>query len=1100
MDEFMAECKKCGFSNPDRARFCSGCGLEASEIECLNCHAENSPGSRFCNACGQSLAVKPAQKALHSAHAERRILTVLFCDLVDSTRMVDELDPEVSRAIIRDFQIICKGIIERYDGRVSTYLGDGIVALFSRYESNAERAINAALSINRNIARARGSFSQSKFQIQLRCGISTGLAVVGDDMLGDTGIHQETAIGLPMNMAARIQGLARPGGIAVGSESYRMTQGMFEFEDLGSHSLKGIKETQKIFRVIAKKDASARLIERAAEVTPMVDRTEVLKSLTCCWERSIGTDGEVVIFTGEPGVGKTRIAQQLATTIENDSEYYALEYQGSAYHVNTMLYPVINRIKTAAGLVRGESIEDQLDKLEQLVRSSSDSFEQDMPAFIELLSLPAEDIWPGPQLDPDEKKEWIFSVLIRNLFSLSKSHPVLITFEDAHWLDPTTLELLSRIVRELEGHAILLLITSRPGFKPDYLTLPNVTTYEVDSLPQEYAQQLVDQIRGEKWISSHMLQQILYRTEGNPLFIEEISKSVLEVLPEEGEPEETTSNSIVLPATVQESLLARLDRLPKDSRGIAHLAAVIGRTFSYDLLERVADYQRKNLYTDLMPLLNAQLVFQSKESPDAEYSFKHALVMDVAYETLLKSDLVAIHLRIAVVIEAHFMETVRSSPEILARHYTEGENYEKAVEYWLKAGEKASRQFALLEARSHLTTGLKCLQKCRESDQAKTSKLALLIALGPVLMALEGSGSDITRENYAQAVALCEQLPLSAMQFKAFWGQWNVSMDYNRDKGLTWADKLQQLAEALDSPDLQLQAHHCQWTTRFHYADHRDAQTYLDQGLALYDTRRHRHHAAEYGGHDPKVCGLCFLSFVRWFQGDIDGAEEAVKQSRAHAEKLNHAGSRLHVIELSLLLAQYQRKPELIGDLTGQLKQICETIGLPEYEGKLNCCKGIVLANTLELEPGIELIKQGLDQLKAVGTTEDVPLYTEYLAQALGMAQKPDEALKYIDELLELLEAQKLRYWQAELFRRKGLLLWDKGDVDQAKSFLCKALQVAEEQSALTLALRAALSLYNFNLVTGLYPESRETLKGLYSRFATDQSSSELDEARAILH
>lgn len=1095
----MAECVKCGFSNPDLARFCSDCGLEASEVECFSCHTQNSPGSRFCNACGQPLAGKPPEKPLRSAHAERRILTVLFCDLVDSTRLVDELDPEASRAIIRDFQIICKEIIEQYDGKVSTFLGDGIVALFGRHESNAERAINAALAINKKIDTARGSFSLSKRKIMVRCGISTGLAVVGDDILGATGVHQETAIGLPMNMAARIQGLAMPGGIAVGGESYRMTKELFEFENLGQHTLKGIKETQRVFRVIDRKDASSWLVDRAAQVSPMVDRTEMLKTLKICWNRSITTDGEVVVFTGEPGVGKTRIAQQLATTVAGHTEYYGLEYQGSAYHTNTMLYPVINSIKTAAGFERGDSLEEQLAKLERYVRSSSDHVEQDMPAFVELLSLPAGDKWPGPQLDPDEKKEWIFSVLTRNVFSLSKNHPVLITFEDAHWLDPTTLELLSRFVRKLEGYAILLLITSRPGFKADFLGLPNVTMLEVDRLPQEYAQQLVDQIRGEKQLPSYMLQQILERTEGNPLFIEEISKSVLEILPVEGELDDTSSNTFVLPATVQESLLARLDRLPEESRQIAHLAAVIGRTFSHDLLERVVGYLDKNLYKDLMPLLKAQLVFQSKESPDAEYSFKHALVRDVAYETLLKSDLVEIHLRIAVVIEEHFTDMLINSPELLARHFSEGGDFDKAVEYWLKAGEKASQQFALIEARSHLTAGLNCLEKCLKSDQTKSTQLALLIALGPVLMALEGSGSEITRENYSQAVALCDQLPVSAMQFKAFWGQWNVSMDYNRDAGLAWADKLQQLAEALDSSDFKLQAHHCQWTTRFHYADHRDAQIYLDQGLALYDTNRHRHHAAEYGGHDPKVCGLCFLSFVRWFQGDINEAEVAVRQGHEHAEKLNHAGSRLHAIELSLLLSQYQRKPALISDLTEKLKQICESIGLPEYEGKLNCCRGIVMANSGELTLGIDLIKQGLDQLKAVGTTEDVPLYTEYLAQALGTAHRTDEALQYIDELLDLLDAQKLRYWQAELFRRKGLLLWDKGEANQAKNFLIKALQVAKQQGALTLALRAALSLYNFNLNTGLYPESRETLKALYGCFATSQSASELDEARAIL-
>lgn len=1101
----MAECTKCGFSNPEQARFCSGCGVAVAMIECPACAVENDPGSRFCNACGHALAKEKAVKEqaleprLRSVHAERRILTVLFCDLVDSTRLVDELDPEVCRAIIRDFQTCCKTIIEQHEGRVATYLGDGIVALFSRLESNAERAINAALTINTEIALAKGSFSLYQRKIQVRCGISTGLAVVGDDMLGDTGIHQDTAVGRPMNMAARIQGLAEPGGVAVGNETYQMTHAQFDFEDLGQHTLKGIKDPQQVWRVVDRKDMSSNLLERAAQVTPMVDRKGIVKTLLELWEKSNHGQGSVAVITGEPGVGKSRVVQQLASRIPDGNRYSSLEYQCIAYYSNTAFYPIISHLKNAAGFQRGDSDEQRLARIERMVGRWSDRFEKDMPAFVELLSLPAEHKWPSPQLEPDRRKEWMFSVLLRNIFCMAKDQPILIIFEDAHWIDPTTLELLTRLVRELSRQAIFLLILSRPGFAADFLALPHVQVLEVDSLPKKYAQELVGQIQGGASLPRRILKKILQRTEGNPLFIEEISKSMLEVLPEDDGMKGEISHNIVLPATVQESLLARLDRLPEASRAIAHLAAVIGRVFSYDLLERVADYQDKNLYRELMPLLNAQLVFQSVVSPDAEYSFKHALVRDVAYETLLKSDLITIHRRIATVLEQHYPGIALNSPELLARHWTEGTEAEKAVAYWLKAGKKASRQFALIEARTHLEAGLECLDQCDDSNETKNRRLELLIALGPVLMALEGSGSQITRQNYAQAVRLCEALPPSEMQFKALWGQWNVSMDYNRDQGLAWADKLQGLAEGLNSPDLELQAHHCQWATRFHYANHRDAQKYLEKGIALYDEERHRNHAAEYGGHDPKVCGLSFLAFVRWFLGDINAADEAARESLAHAEKLDHPGSRLHVIELSLLLSQYQRKPAMIRELTEQLQEICETIGLPEYEGKLNCCRGIVMASSDELAAGITLIKQGLDQLKAVGTTEDVPLYTEYLAQALGQAQKADEALKYVDELLDSLEVQKLRYWQAELFRRKGLLLQDKGEMKQARRYLLQALQTARQQHAQALALRASLSLHQFNRRCGLYSEARDTLQGIYSAFAEGQSSLELDEARAIL-
>ncbi len=720
----IVDCKKCGFTNPDQTRFCAGCGLAFSVIDCRHCNTENSPGSKFCHACGQPLtAGTPAETKLRSAHSERRILTVLFCDLVGSTQLVDTLDPELTRTIIRDFQRISKDVIEKHGGRVSTYLGDGIVALYSRHESNAERAINTALDINREIEQTQGSFSQANQKIEVRCGIATGLAVVGDNMPDDSQVHQETAFGLPLNLAARIQGLVEPGGVAVGSTTYQMTSALFEFQDIGYHELKGIKDSQQVWRVIAEKSISARYVAHAASITPMVDRTEILQKLEACWDKSVLSDGEVVVFTGEPGVGKSRISKQLSNKISDGSQHYNLEYQCSASHSNTAFHPVISHLKATAGIVRGESPAAQLDKLQELLRESSDDIERDMPAYIELLSLPVSDKWPCPELDPDEKKEWIFATLLKNIFSLSRKNPLLIIFRDVHWIDPTTLELLSRLVSTLEGHAILFLITARPGFTPDFIDLPFVTALEVETLPQDYARKLVNQMMGDRLFSSEMLGEIVKRTEGNPLFIEEFCKSLLESMASASSSDEDgvqPAGKLDLPATVQESLLARLDRLPAASKDVAHLAAVIGRDFPYDLLESVAGYEHKNLYQDLTPLLNAQLVFQRKEPPHAEFSFKHALVRDVAYETLLKSDLVEIHKRIAEVIEAQFPEIINNSPEVIARHFSEGNDYPKAVQYWLQAGEKASRQFALIEARTHLETGLECLEQgCGIRNPAK---------------------------------------------------------------------------------------------------------------------------------------------------------------------------------------------------------------------------------------------------------------------------------------------------------------------------------------------------------------------------------------------
>ncbi len=1095
------KCVKCDYTNPEDAHFCSGCGSSIGALECQNCNTENSPESNYCHACGQSLNPKaPTKGSLLSSNAERRILTVLFCDLVDSTVLVDSLDPELSRLIILDFQSITKNVIEKLGGRVLTYLGDGIVAMFIGSDSNAERAINAALQINQEIDQADCSFSQSKQKIEVRCGIATGLAVVGDDMLGHSQIRLETAIGLPLNLASRIQGLAEPGGVAISNSTYKMARGLFEFQDIGEHSLKGIKDSQQVWRVIAEKSISSRFVAHAAELTPMIGRTEILQKLISDWGKSEKSDAQAVIITGEAGVGKSRVTQEFTSILAIKSKYHRIEYQCSPYQSNTALYPVISRIKIAANFEIGESPQQQLDKLETLIRKTSINFEHDIPFFVDLLSLSDVGPWKSPEIDLEEKKELMFTTLIDNMISLSSIEPLFISVEDAHWIDPTSLELVSRMVDAIKGHPILFIITSRTGFNPEFLRNSHVTSIEVERLPRKDAQQLLNKITGNSKLPASLVDKIIQRADGIPLFIEELSKSMIESLPSEGlTGQSSIPNEIIMPETLQESLLSRLDHLPNESKSIAHLAAVIGRDFSYDLLEQVANYQNKNLFNALTPLLKAQLMVQHKAPPNAEFAFKHALLRDVAYETLLKSDLIKIHSRIAKVILLYYPETFNSSPELIARHFTEGTKYQKATQYWLYAGKKASKQFAMLEARSHLLEGLECLKQCPDNDKSKTARLELLISLGPILMALEGSGSMQTRTNYSEAVKLCDQLPASAIQFMALWGQWNVSMDYNRDQGLIWADKLEQLAEKLDCQDLKLQAHHCQWTTRFHSANHLDAHNHLVKGLELYDIKLHKSHAEIYGGHDPKVCGLSFLSSVDWFLGHYNEAEKSAVDSLVFAEELNHAGSKLHVLDLNLLLAQYQNNQPKIQKLTEELSTLCDKMDLPEYEVKLNCCKGVVLTNNGELEEGIALIKKGIQELTDIGTTEDIPVYTDYLSKALGQSGKADEAIQTINRLLESLESQKLRYWHAELFRRKSSLLLAMDETEEALKVLLKSIDIANKQNALSLELRSVLDLYHLNTKTGLYAEAKTDLKNVCDRFSKGQSSPELDEARQIL-
>ena len=1098
------DCLKCGFSNPDNARFCSGCGASVASLACPHCQFENATGARFCNSCGNSLAAptkleEPLQAKTRQTRAERRLLTVLFCDLVDSTSIVQDLDPEDTRAIIRDFQSHSRAIIEQFGGRITEYLGDGIVAQFTRHETNAERAINAALELIRKLKDSDITFGVELKNIQVRCGIATGLAVVGD-MLGDAHIRSESAIGLPLNLAARIQGLANPDEIVIAGDTHRLSRGLFEFEDMGLHSLKGIKDKQQVWRVLKEKHVSSRFIAHTADITPMVDRHEAMDVLLSTWENSKQGQAATVVFSGEAGIGKSRILQELGKKLADDDFYY-LDYQCAPYHVNTALYPLISRFEDAAEFEHGDSNVERLSKLEALVRRSSDDIENEMPAFSSLLGLQTDDRWMIPNLDPEERKQWIFKTLINNMFSLAKARPLLIKIEDVHWIDPTTLELMSRMVKALPGYPILLLITTRPGFSAGFMEESHVSLLEIDRLPQHYTAQLVDGVKGSDALPKEVLAEVIKRTEGIPLFIEELSKSLLEGMSSNG----IAVNSSLLakrdiPTTLHDSLLSRLDRLPSESRTIAQLAAVIGREFSFDLLEQVANYQDKNLYKELTPLLESQLVFQDKAPPSAEFCFKHALVRDVAYENLLQSERVDIHKRIALAIEGDYPEIINKTPELAARHFTEGKEFEKAVQYWLEAGKRASQNFANIEARSHLEVGLSLLDKIKKEELRDEYELELLIYNGPVLKILQGAAAEITRSTYDRIIELCDKLPESELHFSGLWGKWHNSASFNEEFGIKWIDRLEILANKLESNEFKLQAAHAKWTTLFHLGRFSEAFEVMKYGGKFYDETKDFKLASKYGSHDAKVCQHGFGALSLWLMGFNHQAIEQAKACKVWADKLNHTGSSLQSIEANLLLHQFRKDSKSLLYWADQLQVFCSKLGLPEYEGMVKLHKGWAIAYEGKIDEGLALMHEGYGIFIEVSNEEDRGLYADMFAEILLMSNQPGKAIEFIDSALKVTEDHGFVYWLAEIHRRKGLLLLDTGDLEGAQSCFKKAIDVAKIQSSKMLELRAASSLAEIYIQQNKRPEAISLLQPIYSEFSEGFETADLQKAKNLLN
>lgn len=1099
------DCLKCGFSNPDNARYCGGCGASVASLQCPHCQSDNAPGSRFCSHCGNSLAepgqpVRDLNPDSWQSKAERRLLTVMFCDLVGSTSIVADLDPEETRKIIRDFQSHSRAIIEEFGGRITEYLGDGIVAQFIRHETNAERAIKCALELIRKLNDSDITYGTKNKHIQVRCGIATGLAVVGD-MLGDARIRSESAIGLPLNLAARIQSLANPDQIVVAGDTHRLTRGLFEFEDMGLHTLKGIKNPQPVWRVLKEKHVSSRFAAHAADITPMVDRKETLDALLSTWENCKQGNAATIVFSGEAGIGKSRILQELGKRISAD-DYYFLDYQCAPYHVNTSLFPLISRFEDSAGFEHGDSNDVRLAKLESLVRRSGRDIEKAMPPFASLLGLQAEEKWPVPNLDPDEKKQWIFSALIDNMFSLAANKPLLIKIEDVHWIDPTTLELMSRMVRALPGHPILLLITTRPGFDADFMEQPHVNLLEIDRLPQKYTAKLVDAVKGTDSLPREVLNEVIKRTEGIPLFIEELSKSLLEVMNTDG----ITMNSSQLakkdiPTTLHDSLLSRIDRLPGASRLVAQLAAVIGREFSFDLLEQVADYQDKNLYKDLTPLLESQLVYQEKPPPAAEFCFKHALVRDVAYENLLQSERVDIHKRIALAIEESYPEIIANTPELLARHFTEGREFEKAVQYWLKAGKKASENSATVEARSHLDLGLSLLKNIDDSDYRDRYELAYLLALGPIVMSESGTGARETNEIYTRALEISNQNSDPGLRFVALWNSWRMSITDGFPEAVKWADELMDFAKQTHEDEHLLQAHHCQWGTLYNLGKQVDCGQHIDIGLQLYDAARHANHASIYGGHDPKVCGLSQNALSMWLKGYPDQSVQEMNKAIEWTDSLGHLGSLLHNLDTRIMLYKFLCDIDSLKRELTNLSDLCKEHELLDYTAKEKIFSGWVKLFENRLKEGLHLLEQGLNMQLHTGNWEDRPVYFEMSAELKGRLGLYDSAMNDIERALNDSATSGVSYWDAELYRRKGELLMSREGADSkdAEAAFDKSLEIARHQNVKSLELRAACSYARLLSSRENYLAAHSLLKRSYEFFSEGFNTKDLSQARDLL-
>jgi class 3 adenylate cyclase/predicted ATPase len=1049
-----------------------------------------------------------ARPGAGAPEAERRQLTVMFVDLVGSTALSGRLDPEDMRAVIRAYQDACAGVITRFEGHVAKYMGDGVLAYFGypkAHEDEAERAVRAGLGVVEAVGRL--SAPDNGTPLAARVGIATGLVVVGE-LIGEGTAQERAAIGETPSLAARLQTSAAPGAVVIAPGTRRLLGGLFDLADLGRHTLKGFAAPVRSWRVLGPSAAEGRFEarRRAAGLTPLVGREHELALLLDRWHLAADGEGQVVLLSGEPGIGKSRLAQALHERLRGGGgPYLRLRYQCSPYAANSALHPVIGQLEHAAGFARDDPPEARLAKLEALLARSAEDVGAVAPLFAALLSVTAEGRYPPLGLTPQRQKELTLGALAAQLEGLARRQPVLTVFEDAHWIDPTSLELLERLVDRTAELPALLVVTFRPEFAPPpgWAGRAHVTALPLGRLSRRRGAVLVERVTGGKALPAALLDQIVAKSDGVPLFVEELTKVVLEagMLVDAGDHYELDGPlaPLAIPATLRDSLTARLDR-SAPVKEVAQLGAVIGREFGYELLAAVSPLTPSELRAALEELVASELVFARGASPETVYVFKHALVQDTAYATLLKSTRQQLHARIARALEERWPETRASRPELLAHHHTVAGLIERAVPLWLKAGTEALGRSAVAEAVAHLGRGLALIPRLPASDDRDRTEIELRVALGTAQMAHKGWPAAEVRTALEPARDLCRRLGETDGLVSVLWGLWaNAAIAGDHARALRVAGEMT-AGEATGHSRLGIvgrcaAALSREWTGRF-----LEARALTGEVLELYDPARHEA-LVRLTNHDPRCVTLQSAARTLWMLGYPDQAVSAFEEQLAHARRLGHVFNLCFGLVYGASVFAFRREPER------QLAHLEEAMALATEQGfSPLLATGSLWRAFAEYELGrfedaLAHLRSGLTSWGGPSDRLNQPYRLALLARCLGRLGRLEEALVHIEDALHRAQRTDEGTHLAELWRINGelLLMSDRPDEAGAEACFARSLAVASAQRARGWELRATTSLARLWRRQGKRGEAHDLLAPVYGWFTEGLDTPDLREARALL-
>ena len=1047
-------------------------------MRCSNCGNENPAGARFCNQCGLTLAStsSPGHQTEFrpSLTGERRHLTVLFCDLVGSTEIAARLDPEDWREIVASYHRAAAEAITRFGGHVAKYLGDGVMAFFGypeAHENNAELAARAALAMLEAITRL-GKQPEHP-QLSARVAIDSGAVVVGAGAGREADVFGETP-----NIAARVQAAAAPGTVVITAATHRLISGLFVVEPLGVRALKGITPPPQVFRLIRPTGVRGRL--RAARgLTPFVGREEELRLLLSRWERTRQGEGQVTLIIGEPGIGKSRLVAEFHNRIR-DTPHIWMESAGEQLFKNTPFHAVSEMLSRWLELQSGGGREEQFERLERALASAGLKVEEAAPLISELLQLPLDERYPQSKLTPEEKRRRLLAALAGWTFGAARLQPMVMVVEDLHWLDPSTLDSQQLLVEQGATVPLMLLYTARPEFRPPWPLRAHHTQIALNRLSARNVREMIAQVAVHKALAHETVDAVVERTSGVPLFVEELTRAVLE------SGSETPSREI--PVTLHDSLMARLDRLGS-AKEVIQIGAVIGSEFSYELLQAAHRVGGEELQSALRSATDAELVYVRGIAPESTYQFKHALIRDAAYEALLKSRRKELHRLMAQTIDEQFPTLKEAHPEILARHWTDAEEIEPAITEWSRAGRAAEGRNAFHEAQESYQQALAQLSRLPESPERDSRELDLRRTLVAILQLTRGWGASEGVEIASRFGVLAESVELGWL-VRSITAAGHAYFAGDLSTAAALIDEALELALPEGNPIAMAWLHGMQVVVRFYRGDLVGADSHFSAGLNFFDHSDFRQNLVS-----PAMTVFGRASLNAWLLGRADVARERAGQISAVVNPANPHDRPWSDVVAAFVYA-FMRQDEGAEKLERAV-DLCDKYRFPGSAALSRIILGHARAELGRTADGVVLIRHGIDDLLRIGRRLGVPSYLTWLAAAQRADGGLADALETVELALNFNREEAV--YGPETLRIRGELRLEQGDRQLAEADFRDSIVMARSMGAKAWELRTTMSLARLLDSGGRPAEARTTLAEIYNWFTEGFDTVDLKEAKALL-